>query len=223
MSYVFEEVFDRSIVVITSVESSGVSGLVLTSPMWVTFRELLGRLPIPYPTPENIQAGPMLDMPLFMGGPMIFAPMLGDVNWLVTCSDVIGSREILPSVWAGGEVESMLALAAEDKSKVCLFLGFAGWDRNQLKNELERGMWVHARIISNDGCQLVGTDKPLTIWKALLHRAGMHCLAEFPREGSVDEKLRKLLAEFNKWTAKKLTPETGCGEVERGRPLRWPR
>lgn len=219
MSYVLEDVFDRSVIIITAVEGIGVSGLVLTSPLGTTFRELLGGLPISCNTSAHVELAPMLDMPLFLGGPVIFAPMQGGINWLVTRGDIPGSREILPSVWAGGEIKTVMALAAEDDSKVCFFWGFTGWDTNQLRNELERGMWVHARVTSSVGCQLVGTDEPLTLWKTLLHRAGMHCLAEFPRGGCVDEKLRKLLADFNKQIGncnfnKNCNAETGCSETE---------
>jgi len=123
ISCIFEQVFDRSVILIDQVEEVGVSGMVLTNPLGTTFRQIMVSVPL-FDNSEDDKLGPLLDMPLSWGGPVIGHPAEGGISWLFTGDDDIpGSREILPSIWTGGDVDVVSTLAVMDRSRVRFFFG----------------------------------------------------------------------------------------------------
>lgn len=198
ISCIFERVFDRSVIIITSVEEAGVVGLVLTNPIGTTLRQLTVNIPMVFGAFEDSNLGPLLDMPLFLGGPVIHPGKQGGIKWLFGCADrVPDSQSVLSNVWTGGNVDAVSALAVnvdvEERDKVRFFLGYAAWEKSQLRNELERGVWIHARVNSDvEIDNWVFGAEPLPMWRALMEAVDMHGLMSFPRGKSVDRKLQAL-------------------------------
>eukprot|EP00811_Abedinium_folium_P031965 NODE_5240_length_1793_cov_11.990996.p1 GENE.NODE_5240_length_1793_cov_11.990996~~NODE_5240_length_1793_cov_11.990996.p1 ORF type:complete len:510 (+),score=104.57 NODE_5240_length_1793_cov_11.990996:133-1530(+) len=202
---VLEEVFDRSVIIIDAVdEDQGtVRGVVINKPFLnTTLRALLLHMPQAKGAELGTWAddlGPLLDMPLYLGGPVLEQNLSHCVSWLHEYGDrkmgVRDSRKIAPNLWHGGNTQQVSAMALAHPSKLRMFLAHASWLEEQLRNELERGVWVHARPHETTrlGSLLPRTASTLHIWQALMRGAGMEGLAAFPRGRLADRRLVKLI------------------------------
>merc|ERR1712139_706259 len=127
----------------------GVTGLVLNKPENATLRQVLKAWPhtVDDALFQGVGADKVLDRHFYQGGPVIVGNTITDsMRWLHKYGDKVpGAREVVPSVWIGGSLPSVLEQAREDPDSVRFFLGFSGWAFSQLCVELESGVWVRAR------------------------------------------------------------------------------
>jgi len=197
-------IFDRAVILIDEVvdeemtagQLGAVRGIVLNHPTGTTLRQLLLGWPL---FPDRAWAerlGPLLDLELLCGGPVMGGSLQDGLSWLhLHGARVPGAREIAPSLWSGGDLGELAALDLEGLDGLWPVIGFAGWAPPQLDNELERGVWVHARPETPMLARLcLGSNREsAAAWRAAMRAAGLPGLADVPRGRAVDKRLVALL------------------------------
>jgi putative transcriptional regulator len=117
--------FRRSVLFITAHDAEeGAIGIILNRPLDKHVSEL-----VTDPTPEALG-----DVPVFLGGPV------GTNQLMFAAFDWEGRNSL--SLNQNVDLEAAHQLAANDKSAVRAFVGYAGWTAGQLENELRQNAWV---------------------------------------------------------------------------------
>lgn len=121
--------FQRTVVLMCEHDEEGTFGFVLNRLYKKTLDDL-------FPPLEG------LDLPMFYGGPveqnsLHFLHRLPD--------DIPGGVEVLPGVFWSGDYEAMIRTLQADRKKskqIRFFLGYSGWSKGQLEEEMEEKTWI---------------------------------------------------------------------------------
>eukprot|EP00928_Gymnodinium_smaydae_P044358 TRINITY_DN29592_c0_g1_i1.p1 TRINITY_DN29592_c0_g1~~TRINITY_DN29592_c0_g1_i1.p1 ORF type:complete len:542 (-),score=92.51 TRINITY_DN29592_c0_g1_i1:217-1653(-) len=147
----------------------------------------------------------LLSLPLYWGGDLHERGLVSNLTWLHAYGSLVpGSAAVAPGVWQGGELEALSsAIEASSASKPLArpILGYVGWSTEELQSDLSRGVWVRTRATSPHEAVDVCIARQ-SGWKAILDAVGLSSLADFPRGGPGDKKLRELAC---KWGCFSLT------------------
>lgn len=127
------EAFARSVVLIIDIDKDfGHLGLVLNKSTDLEMSDLMPEWPI-----ER-------KVPVFSGGPVDHSRLF----MLHTLGDLFeGSTEIIPGIFVGGNIEQIMEYINEGgelEGKMRFFLGYSGWTKGQLQQEIENDVWVVA-------------------------------------------------------------------------------
>ncbi len=147
--------FGRSVVLLAEHNEEGSFGLVMNKPLHSTFNEV-------------VQGFPPFDAPVFMGGPvqtdsLFFVHTLGD--------DIPESNEVIRGLYWGGDLETvreMITLNTINASQIRFYIGYSGWDANQLEDELKRNAW----LVSTAATQNLLNTQPARMWERSVRRMG---------------------------------------------------
>jgi len=136
--------FDRSVVLLVEHDSNGSMGFVLNKMMPEKMKNFF---------PEMKDAD---DIPVFRGGPvganrLYFIHTLGNT--------IPGTYEVMDGLYFGGDfdiIKSYIASGNPVEGKIKFFLGYAGWEQNQLDEEIAIHSWLvsktgQAKIMKSDG------------------------------------------------------------------------
>jgi putative transcriptional regulator len=120
--------FNRSVILLAEHNSEGSVGFILNKPLSYTINNLL---------PEIIVA-----FKIYNGGPVEQDNLyfIHNVPELIT-----DSIEISNGIFWGGNFELTKNLINEgkiDKNNIRFFLGYTGWDANQLESEMQSNSWI---------------------------------------------------------------------------------
>jgi putative transcriptional regulator len=147
--------FTRSVALICEQDKEGTVGFVLNKP----FDENLDSLM------SNFEGFPI---PVFYGGPV----QTNTLHFLHQCPELIpGGQKIMKGIYWGGdfEIASQLVKNNEiDLAKIRFFIGYSGWSKGQLKEELKEKTWITASATSN----LIFHSSPDKIWRDSLRQLG---------------------------------------------------
>lgn len=120
--------FNRSIVLLTDHNKEGSIGFILNKPLNYTIKDLI----------PNIDA----TFRVYNGGPV----EQDNLYFIHKIPDLIpNSIEISLGIFWGGDfnvVEELIAKNKIDQKDIKFFLGYSGWDINQLEDELKSNAWV---------------------------------------------------------------------------------
>lgn len=122
--------FERSIVLVTNNVASGPFGIILNRPTRVT----LGQL---FPDIANM---PLRDERVYFGGPV----EIGALSFLARSSTPPEHAvKIVADVYLSRDREWLRTLLEHGATRdtVRVFIGYAGWEPDQLENEIARGDW----------------------------------------------------------------------------------
>lgn len=123
--------FKDTVVLLCHCDADGAYGLVLNRPSHMPLREIFESLP------ETVSSSGT-SRPTYIGGPV----QSTELQILHVGSDPApNSMEIVPDVHLGGtwiEIEEFLS---RDPRELRLFLGYAGWGKGQLEQEIDGGSW----------------------------------------------------------------------------------
>ncbi len=120
--------FNRAVVLLTEYNEDGSVGFILNKPLRYKIRDFV---------PEITS-----DLPIYNGG-----PVEQDNLYFIHCvPDLIpDSIEISSGIYWGGDFSTILDLLKEDKlekNQIRFFLGYSGWESDQLEQELSVNTWV---------------------------------------------------------------------------------
>ena len=135
--------FNRSVILLADYSSEGSVGFILNKPLAFTIKDLIPEIDAPFI--------------IYNGGPV----EQDNLYFIHKIPDLIpNSIEISYGIFWGGDFSSVKLLIEQKKIKeddIRFFLGYSGWENNQLINELISNSWVltqnvyKASIINKDG------------------------------------------------------------------------
>jgi len=147
--------FSRSVVLLTEFNNDGIVGFIINKPLEYTLNELV---------PEIQQ-----EFEVYDGGPV----STDNLYFLHRIPDLIpDSHHIQDGIYWGGDFQTVSRLINENKIKnneIKFFLGYSGWERDQLMEELNSKSWV---VTSNDDGEKVLSDEIHDFWKNKMRDLG---------------------------------------------------
>jgi putative transcriptional regulator len=146
--------FNRSVVLLTEHNDDGTVGFILNKLSHFKLNELVPEITV--------------DMPIYLGGPV----EQGNLYFIHKVPEIIvGSIEIGNGFYWGGNIEIITELVNKQEIKsdeIRFFLGYSGWDVNQLNEELEIDSWV---VVENNFPNILNADDT-TLWKNQMIQLG---------------------------------------------------
>ena len=142
--------FERTVVFLLEHNADGAIGLVLNRPTTLSVAELL----LGWEESSGV---------LFSGGPVSPETLIGLANEWPSGSEE-GWRPILGSV--GSADLSQGGAQLTHRAEVRIFFGYAGWEAQQLDQEIAAGAWF---VVDADPDDVLSTDAE-NLWRAVLGR-----------------------------------------------------
>ena len=157
--------FMRTVVYICRLSEDGCFGFVLNKP----FEQGLGEL---------ITGLEEFDIRVFTGGPV----QPDTIHYLHECPDQIpGSYKVAENVYWGGDFEVVKELIMNrelDLSKIKFFIGYSGWEKDQLSEEMKEKSWL---TVSATRTLIFQTEADAVWRESLEHLGGKYkMMANFP-------------------------------------------
>jgi len=129
--FLHDPYFKRSVVFITEHNKDGTVGFILNKPVDISIN-------------EAIEEFPDFNSKLFIGGPV----QRDSLYYLHTMGNTISdSIEVAKGVFWGGNFEVLKVLIESNKinpNELKFFMGYSGWDSEQLEKEMENDSWIVA-------------------------------------------------------------------------------
>lgn len=140
--------FNRSVVLLAEYNQGGSVGFILNKPLHYKLRDFV---------PEINSK-----LPVYNGG-----PVEQDNLYFIHCIPEIipDSIEISNGIYWGGDFSAILDLLKNDqlrKDQIRFFLGYSGWESEQLEHELQVNSWIVAPNNYNDS--IIGKTN-INFWK----------------------------------------------------------
>lgn len=147
--------FHRSVVLLAEHNNDGTFGLVLNKLVQIKLSEI-------------VKGFPDFEAPVYLGGPvktdsLFFIHTLGD--------QIPESLEIIKGIYWGGDMELVQEMILHDKIKpdeIRFYVGYSGWEVDQLSHELEENSWV----VSDITAQQLLKNPPDKMWKNIVKSLG---------------------------------------------------
>lgn len=145
--------FNRSVVLLTEHNKTGSVGFIMNKPMKYKMCDLVPEI--------------NCNLPVYNGGPV--SPE--NLYFIHRIPDLIpDSIKIAEGIYWGGDFESVSELLTNNKisgSQIRFFLGYSGWEANQLISELTEPSW---KVMENSYKNILTTSA--SIWKNKLMELG---------------------------------------------------
>lgn len=149
--------FNRSIILLTDHNKEGSIGFIINKPFNFTLKDLIPNLDSSF----NV----------YNGGPV----EQDNLYFIHKRPDLIpDSTEISLGIFWGGDFNDVANLISEDKieqNDIKFFLGYTGWDINQLEAELKSNAWV---VTKNTYKKKIIEKDYQTLWKEKMLELGGH-------------------------------------------------
>ncbi len=147
--------FNRSVILLSHHSSTGSVGFILNKALSVTLDELVPEIKVPFK--------------VFNGGPV----EQDNLYFIHQSPQLIpNSVEIQQGIYWGGSFEKIIDLincGKLDQNNIKFFLGYSGWEADQLEDELAEDTWV---INSDFKVEEVITYPDNSYWKSEIKKLG---------------------------------------------------
>lgn len=147
--------FNRSVILLAEHTETGTVGFILNKKLDFTLRDLI----------PDIKG----DFPVHRGGPV--EP--DNLYFIHKVPDLIpNSIEIRAGIFWGGNFEAVKELIEEElisEEEIKFFLGYSGWDNDQLMKELNAKTWI---VIEKEDEKDIINHQPRTYWKDKMLQLG---------------------------------------------------
>lgn len=159
--------FKRSVVLLCDVHKNGSVGFILNKKTPLPFHELI----------EGFD--PSFSPDVYLGGPV----QQDTLHYVHTKGDLIAeSKQVAGNIYWGGNFDMLKTLVNQQlitTDDIRFFIGYSGWDADQLENEIEEKSWMLSKI-NQSGFHM--QDEPDELWrKVLIEMGGEYALmANFP-------------------------------------------
>jgi len=159
--------FEHAVILLCENNEDGAFGFVLNKPSDCFLNESL-------PEFENIEAR------LYIGGPV----EQNTLHFIHKVGDMLkGSISLGNDLYWGGDFEELkvlLTTGLADYNDFRFFLGYSGWDKEQLEDELKHNAWAVTKVSPFE----VFNDKPSLLWKNTMLKLGgkYKIIANFPSD-----------------------------------------
>jgi putative transcriptional regulator len=152
--------FRRTVVLMSAHNEDGALGVVLNRPLGKQLGELSG----------DFALTPLAGVPLYKGGPV-------QPEQLVLAAWQVREQENAFQLYFGLEPGKATELVGQAGITVRGFLGYSGWGKGQLENEMKHNTWFVSPV---DG-EALGSNDGVALWRTIL--------------GSLDPELKLLAGE----------------------------
>ncbi|MDA3781497.1 MAG: YqgE/AlgH family protein [Bacteroidales bacterium] len=146
--------FHRSVILITEHNENGSVGFVLNKAIDLPINELMDDFPV-------------FEAKVFVGGPV----SKDTIHFLHTLGNLVSnSKHVISNIYWGGDFDQLKNLIKENLVKanqVLFFMGYVGWSKNQLQEEIDNNSW----LVSNIDSEYI-TNHGDNIWEDLLFKLG---------------------------------------------------
>ncbi|HNW98042.1 MAG TPA: YqgE/AlgH family protein [Bacteroidales bacterium] len=147
--------FRRSVVLLAEHDENGSFGLIINKPLEIKLNEVIVDFP-------------EFDADVYLGGPV----KTDSLFVLHTIGNKIpNSLKIIEGLYWGGDINTIKKLVEEkkiNKKQIRFFIGYSGWDPDQLNNELKENSWVIKKLKS----EKILKEPPAEMWKNLIISLG---------------------------------------------------
>lgn len=154
--FLYDEMFGRSVVLLVDHTQDGTMGLILNKPLPLQLNEVLKEFK------------DVADIPIYKGGPLSTDTLF----YLHTLNDVEDSLQIGAGFYLNGDFDAIRRYILQGNDitgKVRFFLGYSGWEHNQLSLEIEENTWLIGSAERNTLMDERGTS---SLWKNVLGQMG---------------------------------------------------
>jgi putative transcriptional regulator len=135
--FLSDNYFRRSVVLLTEHSEKGSVGFVLNNPVAVKVNDVLASFP-------------EIDSKVSIGGPV----GTNTVHYLHTLGDILpNSVNVIDNIYWGGDFEVLKQLiekGAASVSQVRFFIGYSGWEPDQLDREISENSWIVSEMNPSD-------------------------------------------------------------------------
>lgn len=146
--------FNRAIVLLVDHNDEGTVGFILNKQ-------------VDFPIPDFSREFPSYSEPIFLGGPV----NIESVYYIHKYGDILkDSVHIVDDLFWGGnfdQLKELINAGIIKQENVRFFLGYSGWGKDQLREELDEDSWlvsdIQPRLIFSDTSEL---------WKAMVKKMG---------------------------------------------------
>lgn len=154
--FLYDEMFGRSVILLVDHSTDGTMGLVLNKPLPLSLNDVLKEF-------KDIS-----NIPIYKGGPLSTDTLF----YLHTLKDVEDSLQIGKEVYLNGDFDAIRRYILQGNDidgKIRFFLGYSGWEHDQLCQEIEENTW----LIGSTGISSLMDEKgSAELWKNVLGQLG---------------------------------------------------
>ncbi|MEN9987713.1 MAG: hypothetical protein RLZZ585_752 [Bacteroidota bacterium] len=146
--------FERSVVLMCEHSDAESFGFVLNHQSTAQLKDLMDIAPT--------------SIPVYLGGPVANNSLF----YLHMIPGIESSEEILPGLFYGGDLTELLEMIEIDKKtlvKIRFFLGYSGWGKGQLVQEIKERSWISTTNLSLETLFFTPTE---TLWKTSMSFQG---------------------------------------------------
>ncbi|MBB2144738.1 YqgE/AlgH family protein [Pedobacter sp. LMG 31464] len=164
--------FKRSVILLAEHEEEGTLGFILNQPSSLLLKDLV---------PDLWQA----DYPIFIGGPV----EVDTIHFIHRCYDKLNSgEEIANGIYWGGNFETLKILVNNNsisENEVKFFLGYSGWGKEQLTEEINTNTWIVSGKYHQD---IVFSHNEEELWREVIVNLGPKYahVSNFPSDPSLN-------------------------------------
>ena len=154
--FLYDEMFGRSVILLVDHSTDGTMGLVLNKPLPLSLNDVLKEF-------KDIS-----NIPIYKGGPLSTDTLF----YLHTLKDVEDSLQIGKGVYLNGDFDAIRRYILQGNDidgKIPFFLGYSGWEHDQLCQEIEENTWL---IGSTSIASLMNEKGSAELWKNVLGQLG---------------------------------------------------
>ena len=154
--FLYDEMFGRSVILLVDHSTDGTMGLVLNKPLPLSLNDVLKEF-------KDIS-----NIPIDKGGPL----STDTVFYLHTLKDGEESLQIGKGVHLNGDFDAIRRYILQGNDidgKIRFFLGYSGWEHDQLCQEIEENTWL---IGSTSIASLMNEKGSAELWKNVLGQLG---------------------------------------------------
>lgn len=148
--------FNRSVVLLADHNDQGSVGFIMNKPLEQKLKDF-----IPILTGS--------DLPIFNGGPV----EQDNIYFIHTVPNLIkGSTEIASGIFWGGDFDTVIRLIENNEiqsKEIQFFLGYSGWEAEQLNQELLEKSWV---VVKNVHKEDILTKSSQKLWREKIIELG---------------------------------------------------
>lgn len=164
--------FKRSVILMAEHGDEGTLGFILNQPSALLLKDLV---------PDLFQA----EFPVFIGGPV----EVDTIHFIHRCYDKLNSGdEVAKGIYWGGNFETLKILInsnAIDESEIKFFLGYSGWAKDQLAEEIYANTWIVSNKYNQD---LIFSHNEEEVWREVIVNLGPRYahVSKFPSDPSLN-------------------------------------
>lgn len=147
--------FGRSVILLVDHTEEGSMGLVVNKPLPLLLNDII------------MEFKYIDEIPLYKGGPVATDTLF----YLHTLAEVSGSISISKGLYLNGdfnEIKKYILQGNKISEHIRFFLGYSGWESNQLHNEIKENTW----LVSEEEKSYLMKDDTKDMWRKALEKLG---------------------------------------------------